>query len=303
MRVFLTGATGYIGTAVLEALLRAGHDVSALVRSGGAAASIVRRGARPVTGDLRNAASWLEAAGGHEAYVHAAFDASPQGPALEAQTVEALLGLAAASAPATFVYTSGLWVLGSTREPATEDAPVEPPELVAWRPGVERQVLHGQPAGVRPVVIRPGIVYGGARGIISEMLTSADNGLMRIIGTGENHWPVVYDRDLADLYVRVLGAPEASGLFHATDESEDTVRTIVESIAAHAPAKPEVRYMPIAEARKKRGPIADALVLDQIVRSPRARALGWTPTLGTLTRNVPRLYEEWRNARQEEHEV
>jgi hypothetical protein len=53
----------------------------------------------------------------------------------------------------------------------------------------------------------------------------------------------------------------------------------------------------MAEARKKLGPYADALVLDQVVRSPRARALGWAPTLGSVTRSVPRLFEEWRNAR------
>jgi nucleoside-diphosphate-sugar epimerase len=131
------------------------------------------------------------------------------------------------------------------------------------------------------------------------MLTDADNGLMRVIGNGENHWAMVYDRDVADLYVRLLASPGASGLFHATDESDETVRDIVEAIAAHAPGRPEIRYMPLAEARKKRGPLADALVLDQIVRSPRARALGWTPSLGTITRNIPRIFEEWRNARQE----
>jgi nucleoside-diphosphate-sugar epimerase len=301
MRVFLTGATGYIGTAVLEALLRAGHEVTALVRSNAAGEGIGRRGARPVVGDLREPASYRDAGASHDAYVHTAFEASPRGPEIETQTVHALLALAAGSSPSTVLYTSGVWVLGSTREPATEDAPLDPPDLVAWRPAVEQLALEGAP-GVRTLVVRPGIVYGGSRGIVSEMLTSADNGLMRVIGTGENHWPVVYDRDLADLYVRLLASRDASGVFHATDESEDTVRTIAEAIAAHAPARPEIRYMPLAEARKKRGPVADALSLDQIVRSPRARALGWNPTLGTLTRNVPRLYEEWRNARQEAHE-
>jgi nucleoside-diphosphate-sugar epimerase len=298
MRVFLTGATGYIGSAVLDALVRAGHAVTALVRTGAAAQRTAGRGAHPVTGDLRDPHSYRDAAAGHDAYVHVAFDAA-SGPTVDQQTVEALLAVAPAQPPSTLIYTSSTWVLGSTPEPAAEDAPLDPPEYAAWRPAVEAQVLGGA-AGVRAIVVRPGLVYGGARGIISDMLTDADNGLMRVIGTGKNHWSVVYDRDLAELYVRLVGTPDASGVYHATDESDETVLDIVEAIAAHAPARPEVRYMPLAEARKKRGALADAMALDQRVRSPRARALGWAPSIGTLTRNIPRLMEEWRNARQDD---
>ncbi len=299
MRVFLTGATGYIGSAVLDALLRASHEVSALVRSGAAGEEVARRGAHPIKGDLRDPDSYKEAAAGHNAYIHTAFDSSAQGPAIEDRTAETLLDLAAWAGRSTMIYTSATWVLGSTLLPANEETPLDPPPLVAWRPAVEKRVLAGA-RGVRTVVVRPGTVYGGARGFISDMLTDADNGLMRVVGTGDNHWSVVYDRDLAELYVRLLGTPAAKGVYHATDDSDETVRDIVDAIATHAPAKPEIRYMPLGEARKKRGALADVLVLDQCVRSARARELGWTPTLGTLTRNIPRLFEEWRNARQEE---
>lgn len=298
MRVFLTGATGYLGSAVLDALVRAGHEVGALVRSGQAAERASARGAHPVSGDLRDPESYRGAASGYDAYIHAAADDSPKRADVEQQTVDTLLSLAAATAPSTFIYTSGMWVLGTTRGPVDESAPYDPPALVAWRPALEQRVLAGA-AGVRTAVVRPGLVYGGGSGLVSDMLTDADNGIMRVIGNGENHWVMVYDRDLADLYVRVLASAEASGLFHVTDESDETVRDIVEAIAAHTPTRPEVRYMPITEARKKMGPIADALVLDQIVRSPRARALGWSPSLGTITRNIPRMFEEWRNARQD----
>ena len=56
--------------------------------------------------------------------------------------------------------------------------------------------------GLRTSVVRPGIVYGGARGIVSDLLKDALNGLVRVIGPGTNHWPCVYDRDLAELYAR-----------------------------------------------------------------------------------------------------
>ncbi len=62
--------------------------------------------------------------------------------------------------------------------------------------------------------------------------------------------------------------------------------------------KPSVRRVPLAEARKKMGPLADALALDQIVRSPRARQLGWSPTLHSAAGNVARLFEEWRRGQE-----
>jgi nucleoside-diphosphate-sugar epimerase len=158
-------------------------------------------------------------------------------------------------------------------------------------------VLSGSRDGqIRTAVVRPGIVYGGARGIIGDLLKDARNGLVRVIGEGRNHWPCVYDRDLADLYIRVVANPEASGVFHVNDEADECVGEIVDAIARHMRMRPDVRHVPIEEARTKMGPYADALALDQMVRSPRARALGWTPSLHSVAGNVARLLEEFRTA-------
>jgi len=62
--------------------------------------------------------------------------------------------------------------------------------------------------------------------------------------------------------------------------------------------RPSIRHVPIAEARKKMGPYADALALDQLVRSPRARAIGWNPSLHSVAGSAPRLFEEWRRGRE-----
>ncbi len=296
MRVFLTGGTGYVGAAVLEALIRAGHDVTMLVRNPGAAERAQARGISAFVGSLSKVGSYRENATGFDAYVHAAFDGSDDGAAIDALTVTTL-GQLACDARAAFIYTSGVWVLGATREPADEDAPTNPTPLVAYRVGHEQQVLGFNASGARASVIRPGIVFGGGRGIVAEMIKNAENGLMRVIGSGENRWPLVYERDLADLYVRVLADPAASGIFHGVDENDETVNEIAEALASHSPQRPDVRMVPLTEARKKFGPYADALALDQVVRCPRARAIGWEPQLASLTRNVPRLFEEWRNAR------
>jgi nucleoside-diphosphate-sugar epimerase len=162
----------------------------------------------------------------------------------------------------------------------------------------ERRVLDANRPGARTIVIRPGIVYGGARGIVSDMLRDATNGIIRIVGNGANHWPLVYERDLGDLYHRLATTPDSSGIYHATDDSCETVNEIVEAIRAALREAPSVRHVPLAEARRKLGAYADALALDQIVRSPRARALGWNPTLRSLSGNIPRLLEEFRRGRE-----
>ena len=120
---------------------------------------------------------------------------------------------------------------------------------------------------------------------------------MRVVGDGNNHWPLVYDRDLADLYARLAADEDAAGVYHANDEGDERVNDIVSAIAPYLPVRPDVRHVPIEEARNKMGAFADALALDQLVRSPRARALGWTPTLHSVAGNAARLLEEWRASR------
>jgi len=303
VRIFLTGATGYVGSAVLDALLRGAHDVTALVRDPEKAEQMRLRGVQPVVGELSVPKSYAPAAELCDAIIHTAFDASKRGPQVDRQAIDALLGAAirrtAKGVPASVVYTSGVWVLGHTTGQAAEDAPIRPTPLVAWRPEHEELVLDaGRGRTLRTAVVRPGIVYGGGRGIISDLLKNAANGLVRVIGDGRNHWACVYDRDLADLYVRVATDPQASGVYHANDEADERVTDIVEALARHAKMQPDVRNVPIEEARAKMGPYADALALNQIVRSPRARTLGWTPTLHSVAGNVARLLEEFRAKRE-----
>jgi nucleoside-diphosphate-sugar epimerase len=298
----LTGATGYIGSAVLDAVLRAGHDVTALVRDPEKGERIGRRGVQAVVGELSKGTSYVARAEACDAIIHTAMEPSKRGTKVDRQAIDYLLAAAARRAaegkPASFVYTSGLWVLGDTQGQASEESPLRPTPHVAWRVEHERLVLERGGNGVRTAIVRPGIVYGGSRGIVGDLLKDALNGLVRVVGDGRNHWPCVYDRDLADLYVKVATQPDANGIFHANDEADERVDDIVESIARHAKMTPDVRHVPIEEARTKLGTYADALALDQIVRSARSRAIGWSPTLHSVSANVPRLLEEFRNTRE-----
>jgi nucleoside-diphosphate-sugar epimerase len=298
MRIFLTGATGYIGSGVLDAFIKHGHEVTALVRDANRGRAVKRRGATPVVGDLGDAAGWTDAAQGHDGWVHTAFEYSPRGPDVDRTAVEAMLAAAQRNGrPGVFVYTSGIWVLGPTSVPAGEDAPLNPLPLVGWRPAHEARVLEAAGDGLRTAVIRPGVVYGGTRGIVADLFKDGENGLIRIVGDGNNRWALVYERDLAELYVKVTTSAEASGVYHANDEGDERVGEIVETIARNVKTPADVRHIPIEEARSKMGPYADALAVDQVVRSTRARALGWVPSLRSVGGNVPRLLEEWRSGR------
>ena len=221
--------------------------------------------------------SYRAAAEGHDAYIHAAADSSPKREEVDRKAIDTLLGAATArarSSPVSFVYTSGIWVLGSNAQPMDETAQPNPGQLLGWRPAHEQLVLQAAAPNLRTAVIRPGIVYGGNRGIVSDLLKNALNGLIRVIGTGENHWPLVYDRDLADLYVRVAAMPEAVGHLSRERRRRRDGQRHRRGHRGHLSMTPDVRHVPLEEARKKLGAYADALALDQRVRGPRARALG-----------------------------
>jgi nucleoside-diphosphate-sugar epimerase len=297
MQVFLTGGTGYIGAAVLDALIRSGHHVTALVRDPEKAARLEARGATPVLGEIAGPTRYLTQAVAADVVVHTAFEATPRGPAVDQQFLDVILpALAAAGGSRAFVYTSGIWVLGPQPTGADETVALAPADIVKWRPAHEGQVLAAQSAQLRTAVVRPGIVYGGSRGIVSDMLKDALNGLVRVIGDGKNRWPCVYDRDLGDLYARLVASADASGVFHAAGDEDEHVLDIAEAIRSHVDPVADIRFMPLTEARAKMGPYADALALDQVVRCPKARALGWSPAMHGITGNAPRLFEEYRRA-------
>ena len=157
MRIFLTGATGYIGAAVLDALVRAGHDVTALVRDNEKAARIAARGGHPVIANLAEPASFRGAAEAQDGYVHAAFDSSPgRGPAIEKAALETIIAAAkrprtagAAAIPRFIIYTSASWILGKAPEPVGEDAAINPIAMASFRPAHEQLVLSAATTHLR----------------------------------------------------------------------------------------------------------------------------------------------------------
>ena len=271
MNVFLTGASGYIGTAVARALGEAGHRVSGLARSDQSAQKMEAAGIRPVRGALADADVITQAARGADAVIHAA--AVLDGDTA-ARFVDAVLaGLD--GAPRPFLFTAGLWDLGDTHgDVAAEDWPPHPPALIAWRPALSDRVRR---ESARGVVLRPGIVYGG--GSLAGMAAEArQSGVVRYVGDGAQCWTTVYVRDLADLYVRALESAPAGALYHACNEEAVPLRDLAQADSEAAGLPGQVQPWPLEQAQAELGPMADALALDQRATARKAReTLGWAP--------------------------
>ncbi|GII57598.1 NAD-dependent epimerase [Planotetraspora thailandica] len=276
MKVFITGGSGYLGQAVIRALTAHGHTVSGLARSDAADRTVSALGAEVVRGGLTDLDILRKAADDADGVINLA---QHQGPEV------AEIGLAAATAmldgagDRPYVHTSGTWVYGDTTGVADEDSPAAPPALVSWLPGSDAQVLARAGQGGRPVLVMPGVVYGGGRGLIEEFYAkpARRDGEVRYIGTGSNRWAVVHVDDVAELYVLALGAEPGRKYLAAADQAP-TVLEIARAVAEANGIPGKVASITLEQAYEQMGPLADAFALDQQVTSARARAeLGWRP--------------------------
>jgi nucleoside-diphosphate-sugar epimerase len=287
MKVFLTGASGYIGSAVAERLRAGGHEVYGLARNDAAAEKLTRAGVRPVRGDFSDPESLTDAARSAEGVISTAttYDPSIDGPA-----IDAILGVLAGS-NRPFVYTSGIWSHGDTGgKVVDETSPAKPIALIAWRQGVEDRVLAAAGRGIRSVVIRPAIVYGRGGGIPAGFVDSAKKeGAARYVGTGKNRWPMVHVDDLADLYLLALESAPPGTLLLAVNGPSRPVGELAAAASRGAGAGGKTAGWPLEEARQKLGPSADALVLDQQASGKRAQELlGWKPSRADVLQDLER---------------
>ena len=279
MNVYLTGATGYIGSAVAEALQKAGHKVTGLARTPEKAKQLEARGIHAVIGDLMNPETVAAPARAADGVIHTASTNDANAAKADAAAVRGLLQILEGSGK-PFVYTSGVWVLGSTGDKAADEStPVNPTPLVAHRAAVEQEVLSSKDRGVRAIVIRPALVYGRG-GSIPAMLTKSakETGAVRYVGDGHNRWPFVDVSDLAQLYVLALEKAPAGSLYNAAHGPSYRVAEVAEAASIGGGANGKTQSWPLEEARKALYGFADALVLDQQVSGEKAKKeLGWKP--------------------------
>lgn len=297
MNIFVTGATGYIGHAVVGELVALGHAVTGLVRNDAKAELVRRLGARPVVGDIADPASYREHAAEHEALVHTAFGSGPGAVAADRTALETLIAAARDGGARSLVYTSGIWVLGATgNAPAFEGAPTDhPAALVAWRVAHEQLALEAGILHLASAVIRPGVVYGGRGGLTASYFETAEKeGAAAYVGDGGNRVPMIHVEDLARFYRRVV-EHHGRGVFHAVDGNAVLLADAARAASEAAGKQGATRSIPLEQARQTMGPFADCLALDQVIQSRRATEIGWRPEHPNFLGEAAKAYLEWKS--------
>jgi nucleoside-diphosphate-sugar epimerase len=295
MKIFITGASGYIGGSVAAALLAAGHRVSGLARSDDVAVALAKSGMTPVRGALDDAEVLAKAACDADVTVNAA-------NAGHRAAVEAMLA-ALAGTGKTFLHTGGSSIVGTrargelVADVFDEETPFTPTPQRAPRVEIDNLVRRAARDGVRSMVIAPSLIYGRGRGLHAHSIqvpwliqVAKKFGVAKHIGSGENRWANVHIDDLTTLYVLAIEKAPA-GAFYFAENGENSMREACQAISRMLGQGGRTQSMTIEEAAAEwgEGPANDTMGSNSRVRAKRSRAeLNWQPKAGSLIEEIER---------------
>jgi nucleoside-diphosphate-sugar epimerase len=278
MRIFLTGATGFIGTALVQELIGAGHQVLGLARSDAGAKALTAAGAQVHRGDLEDLESLRSGAAQSDGVIHAGFvhDFSrfKEVCEIDKRAIEAL-GSVLAGSDRPLIVTSGVAGLVALGQLATEDQ-VVPPDFPF--PRVSEQTALGL-KGVSASIMRLPQVHDPIKqGLVTYLIAVArEKGLSAYVADGRNRWAAAHVSDVARLYRLALEKHEAGAKYHAVVEEGVPLKAIAESIGRGLKV-PVVSLSP-EEAAAHFGWLTMFAASDLAASSEKTRKkLGWNPT-------------------------
>jgi nucleoside-diphosphate-sugar epimerase len=298
MKIFLTGASGWIGSAVVPELLGAGHDVVGLARSEESAQRLEAAGVIVQRGDVDDPDGLAKAAADADGVIHLAFQHEiafggnfPAAAAADRRAVEAM-GAALAGSDRPFVLASGILGLSVGRVATEDDGLVPSPELRAnpasGRSATALLTLSLRGIGVRSSVLRfPPTVHGdGDNGFIATFVGLArEKGVAGYVSDGTNRWPAVHRSDAARLARLAVEAAPAGSVLHAVADEGVPFRQIAEAMGQHLDV-PTASVAP-ADAPDHFFPLGHFVGLDSPASAAVTRELlGWEPTGPSLLEDL-----------------
>jgi nucleoside-diphosphate-sugar epimerase len=297
-RVFVTGASGYLGSGIAARLVRANFEVHGLTRSAEKAGALEAAGVHPVVGNLEDVASFDGALRNADIVVHAAWEASDTA-ALDQAALAAIRASVQDGRVRRVIYTSGMWVYGDTAgQVVDESRPLAPLPLVTWRAAHEDVAIDLAEFEVDVIVMRPAIVYGESRGIVGGLFEEArEKRTVTIPGTGNQHWGLVHRDDVSEAFALAVEHGKGGERYNLCDESQFTVRQLGEAIAGATGA--ELRSWEAEGVLKHLGLYGEALLASLKCTSAKARRdLGWVPRHTNFVREADDLFREWSAGRE-----